>query len=165
MGSKYAREICSASGVLKVVESALVFAMILVHRFGDNGEYVFFGTTAHFMVQGDPLKDTENLGNGCLITWAIICPTLLISYCLDGRHAVQSLFLEMASDNTTLADRGSPPMMGRDPKKKWLLRAPPPTFHLVQSGFPQCSLSLKVGRGPKKKVENLYALRRWIHIC
>ncbi len=37
----------------------------------------------------------ENLGNGCLLTWAIISPTLLIAYVLDGRFVIQSLFLEM----------------------------------------------------------------------
>jgi hypothetical protein len=41
--------------------------------------------------------DLENLGNGSLVTFMIISPVLLICYILDGRFAVQSLFLEYVS--------------------------------------------------------------------
>jgi hypothetical protein len=47
--------------------------------------------------KGDSGMDLENLGNGSLVTFMIISPVLLICYILDGRFAVQSLFLEYVS--------------------------------------------------------------------
>ena len=44
--------------------------------------------------QGDSGMDLENLGNGALVAYLIITPVLLVCYVLDGRFAVQSLFLE-----------------------------------------------------------------------
>ena len=89
----------------------------MVHRYGNSGNYVFFGTSMDEMAvvrstflynnvsrslklkiisifQGDDGMDAENLGNGVLVSFAIISPILLISYMLDGRWAVQSLYLE-----------------------------------------------------------------------
>ena len=47
--------------------------------------------------KGDAGMDVENLGNGSLVTFMIISPVLLICYVLDGRFAIQSLFLEWVS--------------------------------------------------------------------
>ena len=38
--------------------------------------------------------DLENLGNGTLMTYAIISPILLLAYIIDGRYAIQRMFLE-----------------------------------------------------------------------
>ena len=37
-------EICTGAGVMKLIEMVLVFTTIFVHRYGDKGRYVFFGT-------------------------------------------------------------------------------------------------------------------------
>jgi hypothetical protein len=51
----------------------------------------------------------ENLGNGVLVTYAIISPILLIAYVLDGIYAIQSLFLEPVSRNpvASLSENGN----------------------------------------------------------
>ena len=46
------------------------------------------------LLKGDDGLDCENLGNGSLITYAIISPVLLIAYCMDGPYPIQRLFLE-----------------------------------------------------------------------
>ena len=38
--------------------------------------------------------DVENLGNGTIITYAIISTALLLSYFLDGRDTICELFME-----------------------------------------------------------------------
>ena len=40
-----ARELCNVSGVLKFIEIILIITTLLIHRYGDMGNYVFFGTT------------------------------------------------------------------------------------------------------------------------
>ena len=35
--------------------------------------------------------DTENLGNGTVVTFLIIPPVILLSYVLDGRYEIQSI--------------------------------------------------------------------------
>jgi hypothetical protein len=39
-------EALSLSGILKVVEFVLLFCATILHRHGDNGKYLFFGTSA-----------------------------------------------------------------------------------------------------------------------
>jgi len=39
-------EILSLSGILKVFEVVLLFVVTLIHRHGDYGKYIFFGTSA-----------------------------------------------------------------------------------------------------------------------
>ena len=41
--------------------------------------------------------DTENLGNGTVVTFLIIPPVILLSYVLDGRYEIQRAFLEWVS--------------------------------------------------------------------
>lgn len=123
-------EAFSMSGILKILESVLVFVTLLIHRHGDNGKYIFFATArdrlkfvstifpdrwraatppellrldrvGFFLRQNDPDRqaiDAENLGNGTLVTYAIISPVLLACYVLDGRYAIQSMFLEWVSE-------------------------------------------------------------------
>jgi hypothetical protein len=47
-----------------------------------------------FIYQGDDGLDLENLGNGALMTWAIITPILFAAYLIDGIDYIQNLFLE-----------------------------------------------------------------------
>ena len=42
-------EICTVSGFMKVIEFCLVLSAMLVHRYGDKGRYVFFGTATQTM--------------------------------------------------------------------------------------------------------------------
>jgi hypothetical protein len=51
--------------------------------------------------------DVENLGNGVLVTYAIISPILLIAYVLDGVYAIQTLFLEPVSRQGYFSSRRS----------------------------------------------------------
>jgi hypothetical protein len=52
------------------------------------------GLKQNYYDKGDSGMDLENLGNGAVVTFLIVSPVLLICYVLDGRYAVQSLFLE-----------------------------------------------------------------------
>ncbi len=49
---------------------------------------------ANFFPQSSDGLDVENLGNGALMTFAIITPVLLVGYLMDGIDYVQNLFLE-----------------------------------------------------------------------
>ena len=40
---------------MKILETALVFSTIMVHRYGDHGSYVFFATDARKMAPVRPL--------------------------------------------------------------------------------------------------------------
>jgi hypothetical protein len=42
----YMGEILSISGILKILEVILLFVVTLIHRHGDHGKYIFFGTSA-----------------------------------------------------------------------------------------------------------------------
>ena len=42
----YLGEALSLSGILKVVEFIILFIAAILHRHGDNGKYIFFGTSA-----------------------------------------------------------------------------------------------------------------------
>lgn len=39
-------EICSVSGILKVCEILFGFITVIIHRYGDYGKMIFFGTSA-----------------------------------------------------------------------------------------------------------------------
>ena len=43
---RYMGEVCSFSGILKIIEIVLVFITIVLHRHGDNGRYIFFATAS-----------------------------------------------------------------------------------------------------------------------
>ncbi|CAB4059440.1 unnamed protein product [Lepeophtheirus salmonis] len=87
-------EVLSVSGIFKILEILIMFITVLLHRFGDYGLYLFFGTTSVKMAPGDPGMDVENLGNGALMTGILVSSSLLASYILDGRYHIQRLFLE-----------------------------------------------------------------------
>jgi len=98
-GSLYTGDICTFGAIMKIIEFVLVFVTLLVHRRGgqvggDGGSYVFFGTAGISMQKGDDGLDVENLGNGTLMTYAIITPILFAAYLIDGIDYVQNLFLE-----------------------------------------------------------------------
>lgn len=39
-------EVLSLSGIFKVFEVVLLFVVTLIHRHGDHGKYIFFGSSA-----------------------------------------------------------------------------------------------------------------------
>lgn len=90
-------EVCSFSGILKIIEIVLVFITIVLHRHGDNGRYIFFATSNEQLQYNSSNRgaiNMENLGNGTLVTFLIITPVLLICYVLDGQYEIQKMFLE-----------------------------------------------------------------------
>ena len=90
-------EICTVSGILKVCEILIGFIALIIHRYGDYGSMIFFGTSATQLSQNDPGTDAENLGNGVLVAYTIISTVLLTAYVIDSRYVVQSFFLEWVS--------------------------------------------------------------------
>merc|ERR1712080_303773 len=96
MGSGgYASDMCSLPGILKICEMVSIFITLLIHRHGDNGEYMFFATTGSKLDSGDENIDAKNLGNSVLVTYMVISIVLTIGYVLDGREAIQSTILEI----------------------------------------------------------------------
>ena len=115
-------EIFSASGILKVLEVLISFIAIMIHRYGDYGRAIFFGTSSEVLaqvksyyftdqngieiivtaLQNDPGTDAENLGNGVLVAYLIISAVLLVAYVIDTRYVVQSFFLESVSKFSTI---------------------------------------------------------------
>merc|ERR1712141_634032 len=87
-------EIFSPSGILKILEITFAFIIVIIHRFGDYGHMIFFGTSASQMTPNDPGTDEEILGNGACVAYIVIPSVLLISYIIDGRWEVQRFFLE-----------------------------------------------------------------------
>ena len=112
-------EIFSFSGILKILEIVFGFIALIIHRYGDYGKMIFFGTTnnklqqvyqkicyhqcltlAQVLIskfQNDDAIDAENLGNGVLVAYIVISSVLLVAYVIDGRYTIQSFFLEWVS--------------------------------------------------------------------
>ncbi|TRY67787.1 hypothetical protein TCAL_02928 [Tigriopus californicus] len=88
------REGLSLSGIFKILEVAIVFSAIMVHRYGANGSYLFFGTSTDQMSAGDEGMDVENIGNAALVTFSVISSVLWIGYVMDSRFIIQRFFLE-----------------------------------------------------------------------
>ena len=40
----YLADALSCAGILKIIETLLLFVTIIIHRHGDNGRYLFFAT-------------------------------------------------------------------------------------------------------------------------
>jgi hypothetical protein len=53
-------EALSVSGILKVLEFILLFCAVILHRHGDNGKYIFFGTSA---VQMKAVRSVDAIKN------------------------------------------------------------------------------------------------------
>ncbi|XP_023325305.1 uncharacterized protein LOC111699014 [Eurytemora carolleeae] len=87
-------DLCSVSGILKLLQSVLIFITLLVHRHGDNGYYLFFATTGLKLGNKDPNIDYENLGNSTLVSFMIINLVLILGYVLDGPEAIHASLLE-----------------------------------------------------------------------
>jgi hypothetical protein len=87
-------DLCSLSGILKLLQTLLIFITLIIHRHGDNGYYLFFSTTSLKLSNSDPNLDAENLGNSTLVSFMIINIVIIIGYILDGREAIQSSILE-----------------------------------------------------------------------
>ena len=47
-------EIFSPSGILKILEITFAFIIVIIHRYGDYGHMIFFGTSASQMT---PVSD------------------------------------------------------------------------------------------------------------
>ena len=74
----YASDLFSLSGIVKILELICVFITLLIHRHGDNGDYVFFATTQNKLQNSDENIDAENLGNSALVTFMVITLVLVI---------------------------------------------------------------------------------------
>jgi hypothetical protein len=78
----------------KILEIVFGFIALIIHRYGDYGKMIFFGTTNNKLQQNDDAIDAENLGNGVLVAYIVISSVLLVAYVIDGRYTIQSFFLE-----------------------------------------------------------------------
>ena len=68
---------------------------IIYCRHGDNGNYLYFSTTALKLSNSDPNIDAENLGNSTLVAYLVISLVLIIGYIVDGREFIQESILEV----------------------------------------------------------------------
>merc|ERR1711971_87900 len=82
------------SGWLKLSEAATIFISLILHRHGDNGNYLYFATTGLKLNYQDENIDVENLGNSTLVTFMVITLVLLVGYIIDGVDAIQDSILE-----------------------------------------------------------------------
>jgi len=87
-------DLCSVPGILKLIQSLLIFIALMLHRHGDNGNYLFLSTTALKLGNTDPNIDAENLGNSTLVTFMVVNLVLILGYILDGRYEVHNSLLE-----------------------------------------------------------------------
>jgi hypothetical protein len=65
---KYMGEVFTLSGILKLLETALLFTALMVHRHGDHGKYVFFGTTTQSLLPVRSARSTLQHGFLYLLT-------------------------------------------------------------------------------------------------
>ena len=63
----------SVPGILKILECFVVFIVLLIARFGDDGNHVTWGN-----------QDRRFLGIGSSVGYAIIVPSLILSYLLGA---------------------------------------------------------------------------------
>merc|ERR550519_735473 len=91
-------QLLSISGLFKTFECFAVFVCLVIHRIGNNGSQVFFGTS-RFQMQYNHVPsetDAEILGCGILTCMCIVSLTILLSYLLEGREVVQSTVIDAA---------------------------------------------------------------------
>merc|ERR1711936_1186017 len=86
----------STSGLFKVFECFAVFTCLVVHRIGNRGSQVWFGTTDFEMGYKETRNevDAEVLGCGILTCMGIVSFTILLSYLMEGREVVQSTVID-----------------------------------------------------------------------
>jgi len=82
------------SGWLKMSEAVTIFISLILHRHGDNGNYLYFATTGLKLNYQDENIDVENLGNSTLVTFMVITLVLLVGYIIDGVEVIQDSILE-----------------------------------------------------------------------
>merc|ERR1711997_29951 len=88
----------STSGLFKVFECFAVFTCVVVHRIGNRGSQVWFGTTDFEMGYKETRNevDAEVLGCGILTCMCIVSLTILLSYLIEGREVIQSTVIDAA---------------------------------------------------------------------
>jgi len=84
--------------MFKVFESFSVFVCLVIHRIGNQGSQVWFGTTDFEMnYKSVPTEtDAEIIGCGILTCMAIVSPSILLSYLVEGRKVIQATVLDCA---------------------------------------------------------------------
>merc|ERR550519_908940 len=70
------------TGVLKMLEIVLVLIVLMVCRFGDDGQRKTWGS-----------DDQDFLGQGTTVGYAIIVPAILITYLLGANLSILELFI------------------------------------------------------------------------
>jgi len=88
----------STSGMFKTFEAFTVFVAVVLHRIGNQGSQVWFGTADFEMgYKESPSEvDAEVLGCGILTCMAIVSLSILASYLIEGREVVQSTVIDSA---------------------------------------------------------------------
>eukprot|EP00092_Neocalanus_flemingeri_P008823 GFUD01009496.1.p1 GENE.GFUD01009496.1~~GFUD01009496.1.p1 ORF type:complete len:171 (-),score=30.23 GFUD01009496.1:134-646(-) len=88
----------STSGLFKTFETFAVFICLVIHRIGNQGSQVWFGTADFEMnYKNTPSEvDAEVLGVGILTCMSIVSLSILASYLIEGREVVQSTVIDAA---------------------------------------------------------------------
>jgi len=88
----------STSGLFKTVECFAVFTCLVIHRIGNRGSQVWFGTSDFEMGYKETRSevDAEIIGCGILTCMGIVSLTILISYLVEGRRVVQGTVVDSA---------------------------------------------------------------------
>merc|ERR1712045_1026971 len=96
--TKMGTALFSTSGMIKTVECFAVFTCVVVHRIGNRGSQVWFGTTDFEMGYKETRNevDAEVLGCGILTCMCIVSLTILLSYLIEGREVIQSTVIDAA---------------------------------------------------------------------
>merc|ERR1711915_533732 len=91
-------DLFSTSGLFKTFEAFTVFVCVVIHRIGNQGSQVWFGTADFEMgYKETPSEvDAEVLGCGILTCMSIVSLTILASYLIEGREVVQSTVIDSA---------------------------------------------------------------------
>merc|ERR1712062_604882 len=96
--TKMGTALFSTSGMIKTVECFAVFTCLVIHRIGNRGSQVWFGTTDFEMGYKETRNEVgaEIIGCGSLTRMGIVSFTILLSYLMEGREVVQSTVIDAA---------------------------------------------------------------------
>merc|ERR1719319_998739 len=90
--------LCSTPALFKVFEAFSVFTCLVIHRIGNQGSQIWFGT-ADFEMSYKSIRsevDAEIIGCGTLTCMAVVTLTILLSYLKEGKEVVQATILDVA---------------------------------------------------------------------
>merc|ERR1712080_514756 len=92
MGRASMTHIFDTPALFKLFEAFGVFTCLVIHRIGNQGTQVWFGTADQDMSYKSVHSqvDAEVIGCGILTCMTIVTLTILLSYLVEGREVVQA---------------------------------------------------------------------------